>query len=280
MRDNIAPKTGSIIMSDEQDDSRGPLYFEEVEPGIGVATMNRPEKLNAINPAMIDAFEELYDRLTHHPSVRVLVLTGAGRGFCSGADLTAVVNPEAREVLSSAEGFLFKAQERFSNLVLGLRRLPQPVIAAVNGPAAGGGFALALGSDIRLAAPEAYFVASFINIGLSAGEMGSSYLLPRLVGMSRASEILFTGRKAPAEEAEKIGLVNRIVPNDRLMTEALDLARIMLGKSRGGLLFTKSALNQNAAAPSLEAAVELENRNQTILAVSSEFFKQVSAFGK
>lgn len=267
-------------MSDEQDDSRGPLYFEEVEPGIGVATMNRPEKLNAINPAMIDAFEELYDRLTHHPSVRVLVLTGAGRGFCSGADLTAVVNPEAREVLSSAEGFLFKAQERFSNLVLGLRRLPQPVIAAVNGPAAGGGFALALGSDIRLAAPEAYFVASFINIGLSAGEMGSSYLLPRLVGMSRASEILFTGRKAPAEEAEKIGLVNRIVPNDRLMTEALDLARIMLGKSRGGLLFTKSALNQNAAAPSLEAAVELENRNQTILAVSSEFFKQVSAFGK
>jgi enoyl-CoA hydratase/carnithine racemase len=154
------------------------------------------------------------------------------------------------------------------------------VIAAVNGPAAGGGLALALASDVRLASPEAYFVASFINVGLSAGELGTSYLLPRLVGLSRAAEILYTGRKVHAEEAERIGLVSRVLSRETLAGEALALAGTMLGKSPGGLQLTKRVLDRNLGAASLEAAVELENRNQTMLVFSGDFFRLVQAFAK
>jgi enoyl-CoA hydratase len=209
-----------------------------------------------------------------------VVLTGADRGFCSGADLIDAAANADHEIFSSAELFLRKAQERFSNLVAGLRQIPQPIISAVNGPAAGGGFALALASDVRMAAPEAYFVPSFINIGLSAGEMGTSYLLPRAVGLSRASEILYSGRKVGAEEAERIGLVSKVVPQANLLGEAMSLAKTMLQKSPGGLFLTKRVLDANAGASSLAAAIELENRNQTILAVSSEFFKRVKAFAQ
>jgi len=133
---------------------------------------------------------------------------------------------------------------------------------------------------VRIAAPEAFFVASFINLGLSGGEMGTSYLLPRLVGLSRASEILMSGRRVPAEEAERMGLVNKLEPRERIVESALELARVMLQKSPGGLALTKRVIERNLAAPSLVSAVELENRNQTVLAVSSEFFKQASAFAK
>lgn len=253
------------------------ILFEEIKPSVGLITMNRPEKLNAINEEFVDSFDSIMEKLQSNDSLRVVVLTGAGRGFCSGADLTEVVSRAGHELFTSAEKFLMKVQERFSNLVTALRKIPQPVIAAVNGPAAGGGFALALGSDIRLASPGAFFVASFINIGLSGGEMGSSYLLPRLVGMSRAAEILFTGRRVPADEAERIGLVSRVVPQDRLVDEAVSLAQTLLQKTPGGLLLTKRVLDLNASAPSLGAAIEVENRNQTIMAVSSEFFKMVKA---
>ena len=199
---------------------------------------------------------------------------------CAGADLSQLMLDAAKEILSSAEVFLEKIQNRYGDLVLALRRIPQPVIAAVNGPAAGGGFALALGADVRIAVPEAFFVASFINIGLSGGEMGTSYLLPRVVGLSRASEILMTGRRVPAEEAESMGLVNSVQPRERIVESALELARMMLQKSPGGLALTKRVIERNLAAPSLESAVELENRNQTVLAVSTEFFKQASAFAK
>jgi enoyl-CoA hydratase len=257
-----------------------PLLFEEVEPGIGLVTMNRPERLNALDFSMIDAFDELFLRLEKDEKTRVVVLTGAGRGFCSGADLSEAASGSVSEMLSSAELFLGKIQKRYGDLVLGLRRIPQPVIAAVNGPAAGGGFALALAADVRLAVPEAFFIASFINIGLSGGEMGTSFLLPRAVGLSRASEILMSGRRVPAEEAERIGLVNRLEPRERLVDAALELARMMLQKTPGGLALTKRVIERSLTAPSLEWAVDLENRNQTVLAVSSEFLKQIIAFGK
>ena len=229
---------------------------------------------------MLADFAELFDHLSQNDKIRVIVITGEGREFCAGADLSDALAFKDTEAFSEPESYLRIAQERYSNLILGLRKIPQPIIAAVNGPAAGGGFAVALASDVRLASPEAYFVASFINIGLSGGELGCSYFLPRLVGLTHAADILYTGRKVKADEAERIGLVSRVVPREELMETALSYARIMLGKSAGGLRLTKRVLDQNIDAPSLEAAVNLENRNQTIMVFSGEFLKLIEPFSK
>ena len=256
------------------------LLFEEKEPSIGMVTMNRADQLNAINLDMLEDFETLFHALSQDDSIRVLIITGAGRGYSSGADLNDAIANRTAEVFKDPEKFLKIVQERYASLILGMRRIPQPIISAVNGPAAGGGFCMALASDIRVASPDAYFVASFINIGLSGGELGCSFLLPRLVGLAQASDMLFTGRKISADEAEKTGLVNKVVPRDNLLETALSYARLMAGKSVGGLKLTKRVLDENLNAPSLEAAMNLENRNQTIMIFSGEFFKLIQAFRK
>jgi enoyl-CoA hydratase len=256
------------------------LTFSEVEPGVGMVTMNRPERLNAINPSMVQDFETLFAALARDETIRVLILTGAGRGFCSGADLSEVTDHRQTEAFADPESYLRIGQERYGRLVLGLRAIPQPVIAAVNGPAAGAGFCLALASDVRFASPGACFIASFINIGLSGSELGTTYLLPRLVGLARTAEILYTGRKVPAEEAERMGLVNRIVPAESLLETALACARQMIAKSPGGLRLTKRALDRNIDAQSLQEAVDFENRNQALMVFSGEFFKLIQAFAK
>jgi enoyl-CoA hydratase len=256
------------------------LLFEEKEPSIGMVTMNRADQLNAINLDMLEDFETLFHALSQDDSIRVLIITGAGRGYSSGADLNDAMANKQAEVFKDPEKFLKIVQERYASLILGMRRIPQPIISAVNGPAAGGGFCMALASDIRVASPDAYFVASFINIGLSGGELGCSFLLPRLVGLAQASDMLFTGRKISADEAEKTGLVNKVVPRENLLETALSYARLMVGKSVGGLKLTKRVLEENLNAPSLEAAMNLENRNQTIMIFSGEFFKLIQAFRK
>jgi len=256
------------------------LDLREIEDGIGLLTLNRPESLNSISILMLEEFDAVCRALSESGTVRVLVMTGSGRGFCSGADLAAAVSNRENEPFADPERFIRMVQERYADLILKMRRIPQPVIAAINGPAAGGGFCMALASDIRVAVPEAYFVASFANIGLSGGELGTSYLLPRLVGMARAAEVLYTGRKLYAEEAERIGLVNRVVPAGELMDAAMEYARRMAAKNPGVLKFTKRALDQNIDAPSLEAAINLENRNQTMLVFSGEFFRLIQGFSK
>ena len=256
------------------------LTFQEIEPQIGLVTLNRPDRLNALNDRMLEDFDELLRRLDRQDMIRVLILTGEGRGFCAGADLKEVVARAQTEAFADPEAFLGQVQEKYSGLILRLREIRQPVIAAINGAAAGGGMAIALAADLRVCTPEAYFVASFINIGLSGGEMGSSYWLPRMVGLSRAADILLTGRKVFGEEAEKIGLVSRMVPAEKLLETALSFARQMTAKTVGGLKFTKRALDQNLTAPSLEAAVNLENRNQAIMVFSGEFRKMIGAFVK
>ncbi len=253
---------------------------EEIEPRVGLVTLNRPEQLNALNVAMLDDFRELFAVLSQDDALRVLIITGAGRGFCAGADLNDAVVHKDTTAFADPENFLRLVQERYAALILGLRRIPQPVIAAVNGVAAGGGFSMALACDIRVAAPEASFVASFANLGLSGGELGTSYLLPRLIGVARSSEILYTGRKVKADEAERMGLVNQVVPRDALLEAALSYARPMIAKNVGALKLTKRVLDQNIDAPSLEAAVNLENRNQTIMVFSGEFFKLIQPFFK
>jgi enoyl-CoA hydratase len=256
------------------------LLFEEKEPHIGVVTMNRAEQLNAINLAMLEDFENLFDWLLHNDTIRVLIITGAGRGYSSGADLNDAVVYRETDAFADPESFLKTIQERYASMILRMRKIPQPIISAVNGPAAGGGFAMTLASDIRVASPEAYFVASFINIGLSGGELGCSFLLPRLVGLARASEMLFTGRKVRADEAATMGLVCGVVPREDLLEAALACARTMTGKSPAGLRLTKRVLDENLHASSLESAVNLENRNQTIMIFSGEFFKLIQSFHK
>jgi len=257
------------------------LIFEEVEPSIGLVTMNRPEQLNAINVDMLAEFDHLFQILSHvESSCKVLVITGAGNAYSAGADLNDAILYKDTDVFKDPELFLKHVQERYAGLILGMRRISQPIISAVDGPAAGGGFSMALASDVRIATPEAYFVASYINIGLSGGELGCSYYLPRLVGPARAADVLLTGRKVMAEEAERIGLVNSVVPRGDLREKALSYARAMAAKSHGALKLTKRVLDQNIDAPSLEAAINVENRNQAIMVFSGEFFKLVQSFFK
>jgi enoyl-CoA hydratase len=257
------------------------IKFDTPQEGIGLITLNRPQCLNAINLDMLDDFFALFDYLNKSEDVRVIIITGAGRGFCSGADLTDDrVSTEAANWFTNAATHLIKIQKVYSRLIVEMKRLVQPIIAAVNGHAAGGGMCVALASDVIIGSPQAAFTPSFINIGLSGGELGTTYFLPRIVGSARAADILMTGRTVDSTEAEKIGLVSRLVEADRLMEEALQVAHAMLDKSPLGLRFTKETLNQNLNAPSLETAIELENRNQSILCLTPEFFKAVEEFGK
>jgi enoyl-CoA hydratase len=257
------------------------IKFDTPEEGIGLITLNRPERLNAINLDMLDDFFRLFDFLNKNEDIRVIIITGAGRGFCSGADLTDDrVSTQAADFFTNAATHLIKIQKVYSRLIVEMKRLAQPIIAAVNGHAAGGGMCMALASDVIIGNPQAAFTPSFINIGLSGGELGTTYLLPKLVGSTRAADILMTGRTVEASEAEKIGLISRLVDADRLMEEAMNVAHAMLAKTPLGLRFTKEALNQNLNAPSIEAAIELENRNQSILCLTPEFFKAVEAFGR
>ena len=272
-------KLGGIYMEGKMEFNT--IKYESPEDGLGLITLNRPDRLNAINLEMLEELHLLFEQLNTDENVRIILITGAGRGFCSGADLLDDrIAKEAATLFSSAATHLVKIQRVYSRLIIEMRRLPQPIIAAVNGPAAGGGMCIALASDIIIANPNAAFTPSFINIGLSGGELGSSYFLPKLVGNARAADILLTGRTVDAAEADKIGLISRLVDEEKLMEVALEIAADMLDKTPMGLRFTKEVLNQNQNAPSLESAIELENRNQSILCITPEFFKAVEKFGK
>ena len=258
------------------------LTFDQSEPGLGIITLNRPECLNAINFQMLDDLYSLYAALEKNDQVRVLILTGKGRGFCSGADLKdkQLMSAETLKLFASAALHLEQIQQRYSGVIIGLRRLPQPVIAAVNGVAAGGGMCLALAADIIIAGSTARFIPSFINIGLSGGELGTTYFLPKLVGSAKASEILMTGRAVEAEEADRIGLASSLAGEGELMNEAKATACQLLSKTPFGLRMTKAAIRQNLDATSLETAIAFENRNQSIGCTTAEFFEAVTTFAK
>ncbi len=229
---------------------------------VAVLTLNRPECLNAIHFPMQKELEHALKSLVPDHDTRVLVITGAGRGFCSGLDIR---DPE---VLGPPQGRnpeeAYRLQRTYSDLILLLRAIPQPIVAAVNGPAAGAGFSFALASDIRLASPKARFSAAFINIGVGGADLGSSWLFPRMAGMGNAAVHLYTGDVFGADEAYRIGLVQEIVAEDALMTRALTLAQAMAGKSPLGLRVTKEALNANLGGCTLEQAIRLEDRNQAL----------------
>jgi enoyl-CoA hydratase/carnithine racemase len=243
------------------------LLEEPAGSGILVIRLNRPERLNAINHSMVEAIETTCERLTNDPQTRVVVLTGAGRGFCSGLDLrdfgTGIPDLEG----SVADRMRF--QERMAALPLKIRALPQAVIAAVNGPCVGGGMALCLAADIRLCSTSASFGNAAILLGLSGGEMGMSYHLPRIVGTSVAADWMISGRAVSAEEADRRGLVSQLVEPEALLDRSVELASHIAKLSPLAVQLTKRALQVNTDAADLFSAMELENRNQ-VLAVSTD----------
>ncbi|MFN4354295.1 enoyl-CoA hydratase/isomerase family protein [Parvibaculum sp.] len=248
------------------------------EGAVDWVTLNRPDALNAMNPELVDELQDYFGRLYTDHSVRIVVLKGSGRAFCAGLDLKERSNrPDADATSGSPQSGLV-AQRRISEIVMRMRRCPQAIISLIHGPACGGGFALALASDIRIAGTSARMNAAFIRIGLSACDIGVSYFLPRLVGVSVASELMMTGRFINAERAERVGLVSEVVEDEKLDDAAAPYIDEMLTTSPLGLRLTKECLNMSVDAGSLEAAVAMEDRNQILCAQTNDFREGISAF--
>lgn len=247
------------------------------EAGVDWVTLNRPDALNTLDDAMIGDLLDYFDRLYFDREVRIVVLGGAGRAFCAGLDLKAA---ESLSGAAPARGPAvdLKNQRRISEIVMRMRRAQQAVIALVHGPACGAGFALALASDIRIAGESARMNAAFIRLGFSACDIGVSYFLPRLVGASVASELLMTGRFIHADRALRVGLVSEVVPDAELEACARRYVDEMLDTSPLGLRLTKECLALSLDAPSLEAVIAMEDRNQILCAQTSDVREGVTAF--
>ena len=267
------------------------IEFELIENGIGILTLNRPERLNAMSFQMFEDLHAILDHLIINLDCRVLILKGEGRAFCAGLDLKEINILNIKKKPEEYEKFYYLDipeilkngvyfQWRLSQVIVKMRKISQPIIAIIHGPASGGGFALALASDIRIAGENARFNNAFIKLGLSGSDVGTSYFLPRLIGLSRAAEILYTGRFIDAKEADKIGLVLKFVKGDKskLMETAMEIAENLLLKSPLGLRMTKEAINLSQDSPSLETIIQLENRAQMICSTSSDVIEGVAAF--
>jgi enoyl-CoA hydratase/carnithine racemase len=239
-------------------------------------TLNRPESLNALNQRMVEELRDFFWGLVEDRQTWVVVMRGAGRAFCAGLDLKEHAMARTAGLGSVSEGL--REQRKVSEIVMLMRRAPQPLIAAVHGPACGGGFALALAADVRLCGESARMNAAFIRIGLSACDVGVSYFLPRLVGASVAAELLFTGGFIDAARAERTGLASRVVPDTELEAAARELAGDMLRNSPLGLRLTKECLKASLDAGSLEQVIAMEDRNQILAATSEDFREGVAAF--
>lgn len=236
--------------------------------------LNRPAALNAMNSLLVNELHACLDKLAADHSVRVVILRGAGRAFCAGLDLKETRAGDGRG--SVADGLC--GQRHIAELAIKIHRAPQPFIAAVHGAAAGGGFGLALASDIRIAAESARMNAAFIRIGLSACDVGVSYFLPRVVGTSVASELLLTGDFIDAQRALATGLVSRVVPEAELDRAAADMAAKIVRNSPLGVRLTKECLRYSVDAPTLEAAIAMEDRNQILTTRTQDVREGIAAF--
>jgi enoyl-CoA hydratase/carnithine racemase len=254
-----------------------PLLVDEPAAHVRRLALNRPEQLNAMTSELCEALHDELHSIAADRGCRAVILTGAGRAFCAGLDLHGYGAAPGNDGSDPSRDRLAN-QERMSRLVLALRALPQPVIAAVNGPAAGLGLALTLGCDIRYAAPEAVFRAAFINIGVSNCDMGTSWLLPRLIGASRSHELMLTGRRLGAEEALRIGLVADVVGDGLLLDRALEAAEQIAALAPWGVRLTKQGMWTALEIPSEQAAVEFEDRQQIMATFGVAVPEAVSAF--
>jgi enoyl-CoA hydratase len=253
------------------------LLSERPAEKVALLRLNRPDELNAMNAELCGALHSELDRLAADRSCRAIVLTGAGRGFCAGLDLRGYGAAPGNDGTDDARDRLGN-QEHMSRLILRLRATPQPVIAAINGPAAGFGLALALAADIRFAAAGAVLRVAFINIGVSNCDMATSWLLPRLVGASRAHELMLTGRRFGADEAERIGLVAEAVEDERLLDRALEAANQIAASAPWAIRLTKQGMWTALEIPSEQAAVEYEDRQQIMATHGVALGEAVAAF--
>ena len=253
------------------------VRVERPRDQVALVTLDRPERMNSMAFDLVVALRDELRRLHDDTSVRAVVLTGAGRGFCSGADQSGERGQVPHVDGLTQPTVALRAMEVLDDLVLTLRGLHQPVIAAVNGPAIGGGLCLALACDVRVAAEPAYFRAAGINNGLTASELGLSYLLPRAIGSSRAFEIMLTGRDVPAAEAAAIGLVSAVVPREELVEHCLDLGERIAGFSRPGVELTKRTLWAGLDASSLSAHMGQEGLGQLYVRLMTANFEEAVA---
>ena len=263
------------------------IKFELKENGIGILSLNRPEKLNAVNFQMEQELHEVFDHLMVNLDCRVLIFKAEGRAFCAGTDLQEGLHLNTKKIPEGYEKYYFLNaaepikktmyhQWRISSVFVKMRKISQPIITLVQGAAAGAGFGFAMAADFRIVAPDVKFINASINIGLTGADVGGSYFLPRLIGLSRASEILYTGRTVEAEESVRIGLALRSVESKKLLESAMELANELLKKSPLGLRMTKQALNLTLDSPSLETICQLENLG-IVLSFSSKDMKVASA---
>ena len=249
------------------------VKIETPRPGIALVTLDRPERMNAMAFDVMVPLREALEQISFDNTVRVVVLTGAGEGFCSGADL---VDPGYLPIFDglTVPGISRRAMKVLDDVIRSLRDMHQPVIAAINVPAIGGGFCLAMATDIRIAAEGAYFRAAGINNGLTAAELGLSFTLPRAIGSSRAFEIMLSGRDVDAAEAAAIGLVSRSVPRADLLEQCYALADRIIGYSQLGVELTKQMLWAGLEAGSMHSHMNHEGHAQLFVRMTTRNFEE------
>jgi enoyl-CoA hydratase len=253
------------------------IRVDRPNPGVAVITLDRPEQLNAITFELVDDLHAALDSIDRDNTCRVVVLTGAGRGFCSGLDLKSIGPSSMSTGLTGAAAGM-RSQEHIASLVPHLRRIRQPVIAAINGAAYGGGLALACACDIRVVAESARMCVQFIKVGIGGCDIGISYTLPRLIGVSRAHDLILTARVIDAAEAERIGLVSRVVPDGNVVAAALEVADTICSYSPFGVVMTKQVMWANVDASNVEAAIHMENRTQILASTTGDVAEAAAAF--
>jgi enoyl-CoA hydratase len=253
------------------------ITIDQPRDGVRLLTLNRPDRLNAMTAELVEELHQALDAAAKDRACRAVILTGAGRGFCAGLDLTGYGTPPGGEDLGRVQAGM-ATQKHIAALIPRLRSLPQPVIAAVNGAASGGGLALALGSDIRIAATSAKFNVAFVRIGLSGCDIGVSWLLPRLIGASRAWELMLTGRIIDAARADELGLVSTVVDDDALLDTALAIAGEIAANSPWGVAQTKEVMWSQLEVGSLQAGIDLENRTQLLASHTPDMQEAIAAF--
>jgi enoyl-CoA hydratase len=253
------------------------VHIEQAAPHVRLIRLDRPERLNALDFPLVADLHGALDRISADDDCKVAILTGAGRGFCAGLDLRdygELPAPGGHPHYPAGKN----GQSFIADLTLHLRATPQILIAAVNGPAFGGGLSLALACDLRIAGASASFCSAFIKTGLSGTDIGVTYLLPRLIGAARAFDLIVTGRTIGAEEAERMGIVSRVVADDALSSEALRLASEVAGYTTYGLRATKEVMWHNLDTNNMAAAIALENRNQIIGGMTDEVRNYMASY--
>ena len=251
---------------------------EVVSDGIVRVTLNDPDRYNALTPALIDGLAEVFSSIRHDREIRAVILDGNGRGFCAGADMGGTGGVPDRARGRGPVGFVHEMQEHLMDVVLAIHETPQPVIASLHGAVVGGGLALALTCDLRVATRDAFFASHFIRVGLSSCDLGTSYWLPRICGPTIAAELMLTGRRFSADEAREFGVLNRVTDSGEQLSAAVELAELIASNSEYGVRMTKVGMWANLDASSLRAAMELENRTQVLGTFTGNMTEAGAAF--